>query len=291
MYSIDFKKIALSMYKKFNNYRRVCSLLKISLSTLSLWRSKGIKRTKRIFKSIKLTQKVLKCARDFIQQNPFTTLLHVQKYLQLHINIRISLKSIQKILKIIQFTKKKAYHYNKKKNVIKEIFFKEQLNKYKNKKLYSLDECYFSSKVLPNYGYSKKGERLSTTLMPNSYPKKSLLLAICNDGTFVAKIYDKNINKEKFKDFLEEIPTDEHFIILDNVPFHHSIKKENFIFTPPYEPKYNPVELCFSQIKRVFRYLNSCNLTDSIETMINLSLNQVSNSNIQNYFKHILNLI
>jgi transposase len=266
--------------------------MNISISTLSTWMNEGIISRKRKFKPLKLTNLIKQFIQQFLEKEPFTTITSICIELFKTLKQKVSEKSISKVIKQLDFSKKKAYHFCNRKDPAKAETFRNKLREKKETKLYSLDECYFSEKVLCNYGYSKKGKRLSTSLMCNNYKKKSLLLAICNDGTCVYKVYDKSVNKEKFQDFLMLLqPNDNSSIILDNVSFHRSLKKDNFIFTPPYEPDYNPVELCFSKIKNNFRKLNSRHDRKDVETLIHQSISLVSNLNIQNYFKHVLNMI
>jgi transposase len=51
------------------------------------------------------------------------------------------------------------------------------------------------------------------------------------------------------------------YVLMDNISFHHSkeIKelakqhKMKLLYPPPYSPDFNPIELAFSQLKRIFR--------------------------------------
>ena len=47
----------------------------------------------------------------------------------------------------------------------------------------SVDECYFSEKVLPLYGYSPIGQKCKVTSPATSWKKQSLLLAVASDGS------------------------------------------------------------------------------------------------------------
>jgi transposase len=63
-------------------------------------------------------------------------------------------------------------------------------------------------------------------------------------------------------------------IMLDNVSFHHSKyvveycnhRGWSLLFTPPYSPWFNPIELCFSIIKR--RYAKGdCTIDDALDAL------------------------
>jgi len=77
MYSKDFRKLALRLYSQYVNYRKVCSLLKISLSTLHRWKTLGIenkKRKQKIYSDFIVTQ-----IEALIANNPFITIKNVHQ--------------------------------------------------------------------------------------------------------------------------------------------------------------------------------------------------------------------
>ena len=80
-------------------------------------------------------------------------------------------------------------------------------------------------------------------------------------------------------------------ILLDNVRFHHSKTFINLantrgwkiLYTPPYSPQYNPIELVFSHVKRHFR--KTRNIEESFANIksacIIKSINHVINKEIK----------
>lgn len=285
MYSIDFKKLVLKLYKQYKSYRKVCSIVNISISTLSRWINNGIINKKRnlFYNKIKDIKNIIL---TYLLNNPFITINEI-KNLLFNINIKISYKTIINAIKNLNFTKKKASH-KVNKNQITELE-KNKLKEFFNKNnIYSIDECYFSEKVLPNYGYSKKGERLNTLLKPKKWNKRSLLMAISVNGDIIYKIYNKSINSIIFNDFINN-NLQNQFILMDNVSFHKTNKTNNFFFIPPYSPEYNPIEYCFSKIKNQFRKLIIQN--KNIEETIIKSIGFLNKIDIKNYFQHVKNLI
>ena len=87
-----------------------------------------------------------------------------------------------------------------------------------------------------------------------------------------------------------DFPKDTLFL-LDNVSFHHSKAFINLantrgwkiLYTPPYSPQYNPIELIFSHVKRHFR--KTRNILESFATIksdcIIKSINHVINKEIK----------
>ncbi len=85
------------------------------------------------------------------------------------------------------------------------------------------------------------------------------------------------------------------YILHDNARIHHYTKlkkycsdnKINLIYTPPYSPEFNPIELVFSEIKTIFRKLEH----KKLETDIIISIAGVNTNNFQNYYNHSLKFI
>lgn len=285
MYSIDFKKLAIRLYKKYNNYRKVTNILKISLSTLHSWIHNGIKRSKRIFYK-KWFHNVYKFIKEYVDNNPFISLFDISNEILKSLKIKISQKTISRYLKKLRIVKKKAKHH------CREFFynnkvpaFKDKLTSKINEVVYSVDECYFSEKVNPLYGYCEKGKTLATTLLPKGWKQRSLLMIINSEGEKHYEIINGTVNKDNFLTFLK--PFKGKNILLDNVAFHKSCKTENFIYTPPYCPQYNPIEYCFSKIKHTFRKFKLLN--NPFDDLLQEAINSLTPENIINSFQHVYN--
>ena len=131
-----------------------------------------------------------------------------------------------------------------------------------------------------------KNKRLSTLLKPSTWYKRSLLLAIYSDGTLKFKIYKNSVNKIHFQDFINFLNLESETVLLDNVAFHKIYKdNQNFIYTPPYQPEYNPVEYCFSKIKSKFKSLRF-EILDVDECLIK-SIQSINQNDIFNTFEHV----
>jgi transposase len=119
----------------------------------------------------------------------------------------------------------------------------------------SIDETSFGRHGINTFGYSKIGKPL---YIKKKMPRMTTTSSVCcsySYGSFVKK----NIHTERFCGFLNTLKTENNDVILmDNVRFHHSkvvqelLKKKNVsvLFVPPYSPWFNPIELCFSIVKR-----------------------------------------
>jgi transposase len=288
MYSVDARKIAVRLYFALKSYRKAAEIAKCSISTLHAWVRMGSKLfpTKRHFFSPKfeLTNGTI---RDFIKANPFTTLRSIANHVLDKTGVYISTDTCSGFVKKLGITKKKAHHHH-------PLFFESSHHAdFKGKllpifeadtEIHSVDECNFSERVLPNYGYCQKGMRLDTCLQPKSWKSVSLLLAVSNKGTYSFFMKDGSIKRDVFKAFCESLPSN-ITIVLDNCNTHKGIPDDRFVFTPSYSPQFNPVEMCFSKIKRHFRQL----LVERIEfrAAIDRAIRSLTSNDIINCFAHM----
>ena len=58
-------------------------------------------------------------------------------------------------------------------------------------------------------------------------------------------------------------------------------------YIPAYSPMFNPIENSFSKIKLNYRRLNN----DDIINDIKMSINTLTEENLQNYYNHTVNII
>ena len=159
----------------------------------------------------------------------------------------------------------------------------------------SIDECYFSEKVLPLYGYSPIGQKCKVTSPATSWKKRSLLLAVASDGSRHSQIIQGSVNKAIFFDFVMALPYPlRTTIILDNVAFHKSqtpfvAKGYRTVFSPPYSPDHNgPVENAFSCIKQSFRSMWPWD--KGVDTCIANAVELLSTQGVRSSFRHLRNL-
>ena len=87
----------------------------------------------------------------------------------------------------------------------------------------------------------------------------SSICCVSNQKVINHKEFRGSVNTTGFVEFLKTLNLPKNSVILlDNVSFHHSKEVKEFcqsqswilLFVPPYSPWFNPIELCFSIIKR-----------------------------------------
>lgn len=293
MYCDLVKNKAIVHYKFFlRSLRRVAAIYKIGKSTLARWLSKEkiiVSRTKK--------ESVVKKIATFIEskllENPFLTTFEMSKLVQKELNQKTSQTSCWRALRYTNFSRKRTRNQIIKSN--KPLIVNEfKTNYLASKNLVSIDETFFYYDV-PRYGYSKKGTQLRKQSSEN--PKKhkiTLYMAISENKVIGYKISRTHGTATDFLEFLKSLNLKESTLLMDNVAFHktRAVKeyiasiKSNILFTPPYSPEFNPIELAFSKIKTIYR--KSC-LDDNLSQLerVKVSINSISSYDTQNFFKHV----
>jgi transposase len=290
MYSIEFRKIALKLEKR-DGIRKTCEFLKIHRTSLWRWR-KEIKIVKRKPYVIELFQKHKDAILEILKSDPCTTLCKIKYKLK-----ALSYHTISKYIKQLGFSRKRSQRRGTcNGNSLEQLiaFFTDKYNEIGKENIVCIDECGFSEALRPQYGYSKKNEPL---IMKSSggWSHYSLLLAIFPFGRIDYFVVPGAINKSMFEQFINDLNLDSNTVaLMDNASIHKklSLKHETrILYTPPYSPEFNAIELCFSQIKKVFRskfvFSNKC-----IESAIIESIEEGLNpEKIANCYNHVDNVV
>ena len=82
-------------------------------------------------------------------------------------------------------------------------------------------------------------------------------------------------------------------VVMDNLSSHHRASIRTLVeargctllFTSPYSPDFNPIELMFSKLKALVRG-GAWRVVGELHTAIGAALNAVSHVEIQHWFKH-----
>lgn len=300
MYSLDTRKIAISCYLKVKSYRKTETLLGISKSTLQNWVTKymdnqtlNLSKRKRIGK---VSDDVKTYIFSHVKNNPFTTIMELKKLVISKFSIKISSSTIFNILKSLNLSRKKITKklYNKsiheKNTKINE--FKKTIKNIDKNQIISIDETYFYQEMYFNYGRCLKKDRLFTNHKTNQ-KKYSVIMATSNNKIIHFKIFEGNVNSDRYILFLKEFINKykQKYLLMDNVRFHKTKKvvslvkesKNKIIYTPPYSPEYNPIEEVFSKIKNSYKKIDD---DKSFEEKLKISCDSITKENLSKYFDH-----
>jgi len=189
------------------------------------------------------------------------------------------------------------------------MHFKTQfMEAFNNGSLVSCDESGFDLRCRPVYGYAPKGSQAIVKVPISKLKGKgadrhhSLVMAIHENGVRHHRIFQKSVGGQQFSTFIETAPFPPNSVILlDNHSMHKTKmvreiahkKGYKLLYTPPYSPEFNPIELMFGITKNRFyklRYSDHgiSNVGEAVEACVSQC---ASPQTITNCFQHVVKIM
>jgi transposase len=175
---------------------------------------------------------------------------------------------------------------------IKRASFYEKLQDIPINQVISVDEtCFYD---LPKYRrcWSYRGSRIQVPNLRTCGKRLTLCAAISHAGLLHQQLMEGPMNTRSFVSFVQTMHVPAHckYILLDNVSFHRSASTLQAIhdrglqplFTSPYSPDYNPIEMYFSWIKR--KHASQANVVQRASAF--LLSNDVTQELCAKWFRH-----
>jgi transposase len=277
MYPIDRRKIAVHIYSLLSSLRKTAILLDVGHTTIARWLKAPsrvpYKRRNQLLKS----QLVVEIIETAIKCDPFVSTRGLVLKIKAILNIDVSRELVRVVIKRMGVTKKKARYYgvSKDQNAKKEEFLKQRdlfLDQRCN--FVSIDETSFGRNGINTMGYTKKGTKLHICKKPQRCITTSAVCCVSSIGIEALAIRQGSFNTSTFMDFISSLRLPRGTIVLmDNVSFHKSASVRSAIlekglvalYTPPYSPWFNPIEMCFSIVKR--SYYKSLDIHSAFRTL------------------------
>lgn len=268
MYSFDIRKIALNVYNQLRSLRKTSKLLNISHSSINRWFHR-IERVKYERQNKKMTLDVISIIKSTIFTNPLYTLRQLKNHLKSIINLDLSVEILRIALKKLKFTRKNARFFGQPKynDVVTNNFIAKRNSLLSSgKRFISIDEVSFGRNNIKIQGYSIKGTKL---YIKKQHPRISTIsvIASCDNKEWISlSKHSSSINTDIYLDYIKDLELSSNDVLMmDNVKFHHSKKLKEYLqsknveilYIPPYSPWFNPIELCFSKVKRHYYKDNS----------------------------------
>ena len=299
--------------KNKDNIRKTCKIFDCSKTSLHRWidrykTTKNITRKNRTPISYKINKDQVKTAVNMIDKNEQLTideLLFVMK--QKYKDLDISGRHLGRVIRANNRTRKRTrhQHYPKErrkqltdKNKEMEAFYNE-VRKYPINKIICLDETSIGSHLKPSYSRCYIGKRCIIKTNNNFVFRSFTLLVAINNSNCVGKsFYEKGgTTKERMVEFIETQIAPKyknHLIILDNARSHNNdmvreaiIKSGNqYLFTIPYSPITNAIEMYFNQIKTYIKKNRDVYTFAGLEKNIDKAIDKVKPENYKNYFQY-----
>lgn len=232
----------------------------------------------------KFNSEVVKFIEDIVKKEPHIYLKEIKERILDDLNVSRSVSQIWTILTNNLCLKKKkvvkiCYYRTTERvqNLRKQ--FRRLMQDYHPFSLYYIDESHFESDDQERTtGWGVPGENVNTTTHKYSRKTYSLIMAIGCFGVVYYQLIEttkEKINFEKFQNFLENLivmtPEDVYFY-MDNASIHHKSQiiglmeyhHVEWVFSSPYSPDYNPIEMAFGWIKRKMKDYRNLELKESI---------------------------
>ena len=166
----------------------------------------------------------------------------------------------------------------------------------------SIDETSISPAMIMEYSRCDSGKRCVIKTDDNFVFKKfTLLSAISNKKCIGWILYEKGgSTKERFVDFLQSYIFQKyknHLLVLDNARAHNNnlVKQaiidsgDKYLFTVPYTPKTNAIEMWFNQIKHTLKLNKKVLKFNELKLEVKKSIKKVTKMNYENYFEYAYN--
>ena len=312
--SEDYKISAVNYYLDNDvSMDYVCNIFNCKKQSLSRWVkryniNKSIKRNNRKPISYKITKQQVNYAIKLLKQNEQITMLELSKQIKKkYKDFNVTPQWLGKVLRDNNKTRKRTRHehfpttkYNKPINKkIESAKFYKELSKYPLNKIISIDETSVSPAMIMEYSRCDSGKRCVIKTNDNFiFRKFTLLSAISNKKCIGWILYEKGgSTKERFIDFLQNSifkTYKNHLIVLDNARAHNnnlvkqSITKSGnkYLFTVPYTPKTNAIEMWFNQIKHTLKLNKKVLKFNELKLEVKKSIRKVKKNNYENYFDY-----
>ena len=275
MYPIDRRILAAHVYSLHPSLRKTARILNVSHMTVSRWLAFcGAKKYNAASRRASSQSAVVAdTIRVAIANDPLITSRKLVAIILDACCVRVSRELVRVAIMRLGMTRNKARFFGCPSDLPKKTSdFKETRDRLlaEGKEFWSLDETGFGRHGAPVYGYAPRGEQLR---IKKKTPRvtNTLVMTISNaNGVIIREERKGAFTTSSFVDFLNNlsIPKDA-VILLDNIAFHKSKVAKDvalakgwvFLFTPPYSPRFNPVEGIFSIVKRA--WYSGCSIDDA----------------------------
>ena len=291
MYSEKLVEIANSMKDRGFTLRKISELIEVSKSCIHLWlhRTEPKQETSKKIRPEK--QERIQKVTHFLQENPDMSIREMAAQLN------TSKTSVHRVLKESGFKKKKVYQVGsndtKKIASLREAFSK-RMQPISFHDVISIDETCMYQRMTPTKRWTSKKGRIYLPIQKLESTRYSLIVASTHERIIHAVLVKGSVNKHIFGDFILGIPSSGCYLLMDNVSFHKSdivkqameTKQFKPLYTSPYSPEWNPVEMYFSYLKRSFRKFYHERVVH-IEEKIVLITKSINISIFTAWYKHV----
>ena len=247
MHSSELRHRAVLHYQlHMASLRKVSKLYKVGKSTLSRWIKRSVREADRPRRRSRTTlhERIAEAVDHAIKKQPFQTADSLAQAVMSETSAKVSRSTIHRSLAKLGQSYKRSARSRDHEPVPHEHPFLAK-DSYEGNVI-AVDESSFYWNDVPSMGWGPKGI--------------SLILAIGAEGVVHHEVRIGGVKAAHFAEFVRCLP-DGRPLICDNCSIHkapcvravYAAKGIELRLIPPYCPWYNPVEFCFSEIKRRYR--------------------------------------
>lgn len=255
------KARAVVHYTQFcRSLRRVAKAYGVSKSSLCRWVHGKQCQPKKRARRQDVTARVNAALKAFVETRPTATLADMVQHVASATRLKRSVPSMQQYRRDAGISRKCLTRLTNPKladpSVVRAVNAAVQRDD-----VVSIDETAFYVRDCPRYGYALRGKRARLMLekpVRGVFRRCTVLAALTKHGILDYTVVEGSCNQHSYASFIQRLDMPSGSIVLmDNVGFHKTktvdttLKERHFeaLFTPPYSPWCNPIELAFSKIK------------------------------------------
>ncbi|XP_053211205.1 uncharacterized protein LOC128394858 [Panonychus citri] len=254
----------------------------------------------------KLSSEQVKVLNSWFDENCLITLDDAKDKVKENFGIEICIETIRNYLNKLNFSFKRISVVPVARNdptriAARKEYARNFMTIQRHRENFFLDETGIAVHAV-NYGWSRIGERANVKTRAVRGKHFSICAAINYRSLYFYEAKEKGYDTEhfvtflnQFLRFLERDDIKEAYIIMENVPFHHSTgvkdtiegKGHNLIFLPAYSPFLNPIENMFNQLKYYVKRFNP-NTPDDVFHGVDLASEMVVKNDCINYYENMM---
>ena len=260
-YSIDRRQVLIWRYEETKSIRAAAKSCRVSKSTAQRWIADSIRapqnpKIRKVRRSTKINR-VIHLVEKSLLDDPFKSCLDLSR------SFGVSKELIRRCVHILGFSCKKARYYGVSKNasVLTTEFIRRRDQYIKESRpIYSVDETGFGRfSYQHRKGWALVGKELRVRKKFARQTSTTVLACSSDAGWVKTMEVNGGVNRLTFCSFISSLDVPRgSVILLDNASIHKGddVKKVflekgyTMLYVPPYSPWFNPIEGCFSIVKR-----------------------------------------
>lgn len=163
--------------------------------------------------------------------------------------------------------------------------------------MFFVDEAGSHIGMIPRYGRAPSGTRVHLRAPRNRGTVLTMIGALTADGLEAMMTIRGGTSGDVFFAFIEHVLApllkDGDLVVLDNLAAHRDArvkaaveaKGARLVFTPPYSPEFNPIELAWNKLKNYLRR-QGCRTVDALNNAIAAAMDLITAADAEAWIAH-----